>query len=186
MAKYRLIPEVGYVDVDFTGTRLIPGVGYVEGQAVSGVSAALTGTVTASINEDDITTGGKTIILTLTNDTWKAAGTGPIGSTADTQALIDGMVSAQSETNGWNAEVRDKEVTTSVVRTSATVCTITLTAAASYNITAQETITVTIPATALTTGAGAVIASPTFTVDHVSAGGAVPIFYHHLQQLMRQ
>lgn len=34
------------------------------------ISAALTGTIAASVDEADIVTGGKTIILTLTNDTW--------------------------------------------------------------------------------------------------------------------
>lgn len=33
-------------------------------------AAAITGTVTASITEADIVTGGKTIIITLTGDTW--------------------------------------------------------------------------------------------------------------------
>jgi hypothetical protein len=35
-----------------------------------GGSAALTGTATATINEADIVAGGKTIIVTLTGDTW--------------------------------------------------------------------------------------------------------------------
>lgn len=139
------------------------------------ISAAVTGTATASIIESDIVAGGKTIIITLTGDTWVAAGTGPIGSTADTQAIIDGLDSAQSEGTGWNVEVRDKEVTTAVVRTSDTVATITLTASASYDVTAQEIITVTVPAAALTTSAGAVIATPTFTVDFTS-GGFVPVW----------
>ena len=39
--------------------------------AVSGgITCALTGTATETIDEDNITDGGKTIILTLTNDTW--------------------------------------------------------------------------------------------------------------------
>lgn len=139
---------------------------------VSGISAAITGTATASITEADVVTGGKTIIITLTGDTWVAAGTGPIGSTATTQAIIDGITSAQSETTGWNNEWRDKEVTSAVVRTSDTVCTITMSSQAtisgSYDITAQETIAVTVPAAALTTSASAVVASPTFTVDVVS------------------
>ena len=137
--------------------------------AAAGGTSTLTGTATASITEADIVTGGKTIILTLTGDTYVAAGTGPIGSTADTQALIDGLTSAQSETFGWNAEVRDKEVTTAVVRTSDTVATITLTASASYDITATETITATIPAVALTL-ATPIVATPTFTV--AATGGA--------------
>ncbi len=143
------------------------------------ISTALTGTATASIVEADVVTGGKTIILTLTGDTWVAAGTGPIGSTANTQALIDGITSAQSETLGWNAEVRDKEVTTAVVRTSSTVATITLTASASYNITAQETITATIPAATLVTSSSAIVASPTFTVDFTASGVGIPIAAYH-------
>lgn len=132
------------------------------------VSVALTGTVTASINENDIVTGGKTIILTLTGDTFVSAGTGPIGSTADTQALIDGIDSAQAEAAGWDAVVKaGLDTATDVVRTSDTVCTITLPAFASYEITAQETITATIPAAVLT-GASPIVASPTFTVDAIS------------------
>ena len=102
--------------------------------------------------------------------TWAAAGTGPIGSTADTQAIIDGLDSAQAEGTGWNAEVRDKEVTTAIVRTSSTVCTITLTAQAAYDITAQETITVTVPAAALVTSATDFTATPAFTVDFTVSG----------------
>lgn len=150
--------------------------GWVSGAWESGAAAssALTGTAASSITEADIVTGGKTIILTLTGDTWVAAGTGPIGSTANTQAIIDGLTSAQVEATGWNAEVRDKEVTTAVVRTSNTVCTITLTAQAAYDITAQETITATIPGAALT-GASPIVASPTFAVTYTgqSVGGGI-------------
>ncbi len=135
---------------------------------------AVTGTAIASIDEDDITTGGKTIILTLTNDTWKAAGTANIGDVADTQALIDGLDSAQSEGTGWNAEVRDKEVVGAVVRTSDTVATITLSAAAAYDVTAQETITVTVPTDVLNVSGLALVAVPTFTVDFVSVS-TVPV-----------
>ncbi len=61
------------------------------------MSAALTGTITASTNEGDIVAGGKVIRITLTGDTFKAAGTGPIGTIAETQALIDGLTSDGSE-----------------------------------------------------------------------------------------
>lgn len=132
----------------------------------SGATAATTGTATSSISESDIVAGGKTIILTLTGDTWVTS-----GATFDAQRqnIIDGLDSAQSETNGWDAEVKAKEVVGSVVRTSDTVVTITLSAQAAYDITAQETIAATIPATALTTSSTAVVSSPTFTVDAVSA-----------------
>lgn len=132
---------------------------------VNAGSAALTGTITAATTEADIVAGGKTIVLTLTGDTWVAAGTGPIGSTADTQAIIDGITSAQAEAAGWNAVVKVGIDIADVVRTSATVCTITLDPEATYDITAQEVITTTIPAAALVTSASAIVATPTFTVD---------------------
>jgi len=135
-------------------------------------SASLTGTTVPSIDEDDITTGGKTSIITLTGDTWKAAGTGPIGSTADSQAIIDGFDAASSPTNGWNNEVRDNALVSSIVRTSSTVATITWAAQAGYDIAATETITCTVPIAALVTGAGAITASPTFNVTAV--GVATP------------
>lgn len=140
--------------------------------AVTGISAALTGTATASITESDIVTGGKTIILTLTGDTWVTA-----TFDAQRQNIINGLDSAQSEGTGWDAEVKAKEVVTAVVRTSDTIVTITLSAAAAYDVTVQETITATIPATALTLG-GEVVASPTFTVDIVS-GIIIPVFMNH-------
>lgn len=126
----------------------------------TGATAALTGTAAASINEGDIVAGGKTIILTLTGDTWVAS-----GGTFDAQRqnIIDGIDSAQAEAAGWDAEVKAKQGVAGVVRTSDTVVTITLDAQAAYDITAQETITATIPGSALT-GGNPVVASPTFTV----------------------
>lgn len=126
--------------------------------------AAITGTATATIDEDDVTAGGKTIIITLTGDQWLASGGDFNGSR---QSIIDGLDSAQVESLGWNLEVRDKEVVTAVVRTSPTVVTITLTASGSYDITAQETITVTVPSTALLAGILDVTGDTTFTVDAV-------------------
>ena len=147
-----------------------------------GASAAITGTATASITEADIVTGGKTIIITLTGDTFIAAGTGPIGATANTQALIDGIDSAQSEAAGWDAVVKVGIDIADVVRTSDTVATITLDAEATYNITSTETITVTIPAAVLT-GAAQIVASPAFTVS--AAGLAIPISMYHYQHHFR-
>jgi hypothetical protein len=80
------------------------------------------------------------------------------------QAIINGLVSAQSETFGWNNEVKDKLEVISVERTSDTVVTITLSAQSSYNITSNETITVTIPASALTFGES-IVATPTMIVS---------------------
>lgn len=134
--------------------------------AAGAVTAALTGTAASSLSEEEVVAGGKTIILTLTNDTWVAS-----GGTFDAQRqnIINGIDSAQSEATGWDVEVKAKQAVTGVVRTSDTVVTITLGAQAAYNITSQETITATIPASAVTGGV-AIVASPTFTVS--AAGSA--------------
>lgn len=123
-------------------------------------SVALTGTVTTAL-KTDIVSGGKTIILTLTGDTWVT-----VGATFDAQRqnIINGLTSAGSELLGWNNVVKALQGVAGVVQTSTTVVTITLDAQATYNITAPETITVTVPATALT-GAGALVATPTFTIN---------------------
>ena len=128
-------------------------------------SVALTGTITLA-TEKDIVEGGKTIILTLTDDTWVAVGTTFNGQR---QNIINGIDSAQNEATGWDAVVKATQVVAGVVRTSNTVVTITLDAFATYDITANETITVTVPATALV-GAGALVASPTFIVYYTVAG----------------
>jgi len=134
--------------------------------SAAAASAVITGTASSGLLEAELVSGGQTIIITLANDTWAAAGTGPIGSTADTQALIDGLDAASSPALGWNDEIRDKEVTTAVVRTSDTIATITLTASALYSIAdlATETVTLTIPAATLVTSAIDVTATPTFDV----------------------
>lgn len=87
------------------------------------------------------------------------------------QDIINGLVSAQAEGTGWNAE-RSNIPVTAVVRTSDTVVTITLPAIAAYDITATETIAATIPNSALL-GAVDVVATPSFTITAVvgSAGG---------------
>jgi len=159
-----------WIEASETGSTVTSNFGWWwDGDAAA--SATVTGTAIASITEADVVAGGKTIIITIAGDTLKAAGTGPIGSTADTQALIDGIDSAQAEGTGWDAEVKANLVPADdVTRDSATQATVTLPASASYDITAQETITVTVPTDVLVTGAGAITAAPTFTVDIVFVG----------------
>ena len=108
----------------------------------------------------DIVSGGGTVILTVGGDTWVAA-----GGTFDTerQNIIDGLVSGGAEGTGWNAVVQAGLAVTAVVRTSDAVVTITLPAFGAYNITADESISVTIPATARTS-AGSLGATPAFPV----------------------
>jgi hypothetical protein len=131
-------------------------------EPASATSAAVTGTITPSATEADIVAGGKTTIITLTGDTWIAAGAGSFDLQRD--EIIAGIDSAQSEAAGWDAVVKVGQGLAGVVRTSDTVVTITWDAFGTYNITATETITVTVPGTALT---GAV--TPTFDVTAVSS-----------------
>lgn len=133
------------------------------GRAVN-ASCAATGTIIASVTEADIVTGGKTLILTLSNDTWIAAGAASFD--LQRQNIINGCDSAQSEALGWDLVPKALQSLGGVVRTSDTVVTITWDAFATYDITAQETITVTVPGTALVGGVS-VVAAPTFTVSHV-------------------
>ncbi|MGW8247771.1 MAG: DUF2341 domain-containing protein, partial [Acidiferrobacterales bacterium] len=128
--------------------------------SIKAVSVALTGTVTNAV-ESNIVTGGSTIVLTLTGDTWAAAGA---AFDAERQNIINGLTSAGAEANGWNNLVKSALAVTDVVRTSNTVVTITLPAVAGYDITADETITATVPASALALSSAAAVASPTFSI----------------------
>ncbi|HEX9729083.1 MAG TPA: hypothetical protein VGA37_11310, partial [Gemmatimonadales bacterium] len=124
---------------------------------------ALSGTIPTA-TEGDIVTGGQTIILTLTGDTWHAN----IGAENDTtQMLLDGLDADAAEATGWDAVVKSGLAFGDVERTSATVVTITLQPFPSYDITADETITVTIPASALNQASGPIVATPTFMVTFV-------------------
>lgn len=129
-------------------------------QPEGSATAAISGTATSGIAKGDILAGGKTIIITLSGETWVAAGA---TFDAQRQAIIDGLTSAGAESAGWNAQVRDMLAVSAVVRTSDTVVTITLSAQSGYDITAAETVTVTVPAAALI-GAAALVASPTFSI----------------------
>lgn len=141
----------------------------------TGASAAITGTITPTATEADIVAGGKTLIITLTGDTWIAAGA--LSFDLIRQDIINGVDSAQSELLGWNLVPQALQSTSGVVRTSATVVTITWDAFATYNITATETITVTVPSTAVVGGV-AITATPTFTVTAVAvaaSGSTLPM-----------
>ena len=123
-------------------------------------TAALTGTLSDGATEDQIVAGGETLIITLTSDTWDAT----IGAdNSKTTDLINGLDSAQAEATGWDAVVKANLDYNDVTRTSDTVVTITLGAEAPYDVTANETVTVTVPATAVA-GTGAIVATPTFTI----------------------
>jgi hypothetical protein len=134
-------------------------------------TAAITGTIGDGATEQEVRDGGGTILVTLTDDSWVAAGA---TFDAQRQAIIDGLDAASSPTTGWNNEVRDSIGVGSVERTSATLATITLTASevAGYAIASTETITVTVPAAALTGGV-AITATPTIAITAATESAAV-------------
>lgn len=129
-------------------------------------TAATTGTiVTGGVLESEIIAGGETLIITLTGDTWVAT----VGAdNAITQALIDGIASDKAEDGGWDNVVQANMVHGDVSRDTSTKITITLGAEPTYQITDIETITVTIPTTALT-AAVEITSSPTFPItSHIT------------------
>ena len=127
------------------------------------VTAAVTGTLWDGVFEQEIRDGGDTIVLTLTNDTWKENQ----AFTDVQQDIINGLNAAESEGNGWNTEVRDNLLPGAVFRTSSTIVTITLpttgTEIQNYFVTNDETITVLVPGSALVGSVG-VTGSPTATI----------------------
>lgn len=78
------------------------------------------------------------------------------------QAVLDGLVSAQSETNGFNAK-HSQISASAVTRVSNTVVTIFLPPLVGYDITVLEQLTETIPASALAGGV-AIVATPVITI----------------------
>ena len=134
-------------------------------------SAAITGTIGDGATEQEVRDGGGTILVTLTDDTWVAAGA---TFDAQRQAIIDGLDAASSPATGWNNEVRDSIGVTSVVRTSDTLATITIAESdvIGYAITSTETVTVTVPAAAVT-GGGALTATPTIAITAVTESAAI-------------
>jgi hypothetical protein len=123
-------------------------------------SMAITGTLGGSGGTPaEIRAGGETIIATLTNTAWVADGS---TFNAQRQNIIDGLTSNLSDQNGWDNRRGDFAVT-DVVRTSASVVTITLSASSAYAIPSTETITAVAPASALVFS-GALTGVPTFEI----------------------
>lgn len=145
------------------------------------IVAATSGTL-PGVEQTVVVASGGTVDLTLTWDTYLAAGTGPIGTIAQSQAIVDGFTSAQAEAGGWNAQIRDVLTHTAITRVNNTTARLTIPATAGYSITATETITPTIPAAVLTLSASPVVAS-TFSVlsdEQGGSGGMSPVIMQRL------
>lgn len=124
-------------------------------------TAAVAGTGASGAVGNDIRAGAKTFVLTLTGDT--------LNTFDDTirTAIRAGIVAASSPTWGWNNLLATIIPLANIVRTSSTVCTITLAATPGYQIDANETLTITIPSTAVALAA-AIVATPTVTISKTS------------------
>jgi hypothetical protein len=137
--------------------------------STTNATCAVTGTAIAGgVTEAQIVNGGETLILTLTNGTWAASGS---VFNALRQSFLDGLVGTTSGTYSWLTAVIGQGVVSNVVRTSDTIVTITLPAAAAFGIVADETVSITIPANSIVNTAGATVAAtlvpitaPTFVV----------------------
>lgn len=117
-----------------------------EGDVPAIPSAVLTGTA-IGVDWTVIRDTGGTIIVRLLNDTFIAAGTGPIGTTAESDAFVQSFVAAESSINGWNNEISLDN--TDLTRDSDTQLTITIPATATYAPLKKENIAGTVQAALL-------------------------------------
>ncbi|MCK4920795.1 MAG: hypothetical protein KAS71_07105, partial [Bacteroidales bacterium] len=101
-------------------------------------TVAVSGTMTAATTENDIVAGGKNIILDLTGDIWHAN----IDTDEATADLLYNGISGGE----WDTEVTANLTTAHISRDSDTRVTITLPSIGSYNIYADETVTISVDA----------------------------------------
>lgn len=133
----------------------------------SAASADVTGgTMADGATETEVDAGTQSIIVTITGDTLN---TFDASIEADIKAGCD---ADGAEASGWNAQIRDPVGSTmTITRDSATQYTISaITPDEEYNITANETVTVTVPASALVTSTSDLVCPTTMTITTVAAG----------------
>ncbi len=108
------------------------------------VIAQLSGTAVPSIGEGDIVVGQKQLIITLTNGKFAL----DVASDADKRnAIFDGIKTSSSDTTMWDKVITALKAAgeTAIIRNSSNKITITLPAVSDYNISMNETISVTVP-----------------------------------------
>jgi len=128
-----------------------------------GGDIVLSGTaISGGVTEEMMVNGSETLILTLSGDTWHA----DIGANNEiTDALIAGFSTLEAEAAGFIAQIIGGDGAldnTDIVRTSATVVTITFPASASFSIAASEVVNIDVPG--LCTAKGIDPTSDSFTV----------------------
>jgi hypothetical protein len=144
----------------FHGTAGDTGSGGESAVTQSPITVALSGTFSSGADEADIQAGGQVLDMTLTGGTWALTGA---AFNAIRQDIIDAFVSNKNETNGWNSLTI---AVTDVTQTSSTVAKLTLSAQAAYEITAAETLTITLPTTVFAIApADSIIVQSTIGID---------------------
>ena len=106
-------------------------------------SVDVQGALVAHAMESDLRSAeSHTLDITLHDDTWlPSVGLDSLASAA----LLNGLVSAQQEPNGWNTAVRPLLTSADLTRLDAQTVRLTIPQRAGYDISQPETITLTVP-----------------------------------------
>ncbi|MEW9121932.1 MAG: hypothetical protein AB2421_04400 [Thermotaleaceae bacterium] len=129
------------------------------------IGATLSGTLlTAPTREGDIKTGGKTMVIDLTDGTW-------VGDVATNlhirEKIFEGMVpTSEADAAGWNKVVDALKATASAItRNTGSRITITFPAVADYTLTSGvQSIRMTLPPEAVVDNENPIVASPSFSI----------------------
>ena len=135
------------------------------------VTAISSGTA-ANVDEGVIVSSGGYVDIDLVGDTFIAAGTGPIGTIAESAAFVAAFTAATSPTNGLNNLVRDALDHTDLTRVSDTKARLTIPATAAYDPGARETISPVAQAAILTISSTDIDATSFFIKIASDAGGS--------------
>lgn len=148
-------------------------------------TASSSGTA-ANVSEATIVNTGGYIDIDLTNDTFIPAGTGVIGTLAQSNAFVAAMSASASPTNGWNNLIRDVLGNADLTRVSDTKLRLTIPATAAYAPGNTEVITPVVQADILTTSV-VDINSSNFIIAVAGSGGktfAGPLLNDHVGDLV--
>jgi hypothetical protein len=134
--------------------------------------ASLSGTLlSAPVSEADIAAGGKTLVITLTDGQWA---TDIATDKMKREALFTGLkLNGTTDASQWNNVVAALKTAsaltgqTTIVRNSDSIVTIKLPVVATYKITANQTVTLNIPATSIMGGKNTVTAGQDIIVERL-------------------
>ena len=149
---------------DSANAIVYPTTAVIVGHANLGATAALGGSLADGALESEVMNNLEDAVIILTGAEW-------VSDFNDVrQSIIDGFHSTDTESKGWNTQVRDKMRPVAVTRISDTQVNITFIGFGGYSIAADEIIFVTVPNGAINLTSD-INVQPTFTVIANSAGG---------------